>query len=91
MAVGLSVLVGSRGPLIGILLAFYLAVQPLLVGISLLGEVRQVIPEAALNRIGDVAPPGGVEASLVVAIVGLLGWAAAALVLGAWRTKTREI
>ena len=91
MAVGLSVLVGSRGPLIGILLAFYLAVQPLLVGISLLGEVRQVIPEAALNRIGDVAPPGGVEVSLVVAIVGLLGWAAAALVLGAWRTKTREI
>jgi hypothetical protein len=91
MAVGLSVLVGSRGPLIGILLAFYLAVQPLLVGIGFLGDVRQVIPEAALHRIGDVTPPGGVEVSLVVAIVGLLGWAAVALVLGAWRTNTREI
>jgi ABC-type transport system involved in multi-copper enzyme maturation permease subunit len=92
MAVGLSVLVGSRGPVIGILLAFYLAIQPLLLAMSLLGTARQLIPEAALNRIGDLpSQAGDLHVALVTAIVVVVAWAAAALGLGAWRTRTREI
>ena len=91
MAVGLSVLVGSRGPLIGILLAFYLAVQPLLEAMRLLGDLRQGIPEVAVNRIGDLPPGAAGHVALVTAIIVVVAWSAAALSLGAWRTKTREI
>jgi ABC-type transport system involved in multi-copper enzyme maturation permease subunit len=92
MAVGLSVFVGSRGPVIGILLAFYLAVQPLLLTMSFLGTARQFTPEAALTRIGDLpSQAGDLHVALVTAILVVLAWAAAALGLGAWRTRTREI
>ena len=92
MAVGLSVLVGSRGPVIGILLAFYLAIQPLLIGMGFLGDARQVIPAAALNRIGDLpSQAGDLHVALVTAVLVVIAWAAAALGLGAWRTRTREI
>jgi ABC-type transport system involved in multi-copper enzyme maturation permease subunit len=91
MAVGLSTLVASRGPVIGILLAFYLAVSPLLIGMGFLGNARQAIPEVAVTRIGDLPPAGDVHTALVTAIVVVLAWAAAALGLGAWRTKTREV
>jgi hypothetical protein len=90
-AVGLSALVGSRGPVIGILLAFYLAVQPLLEAMGLLGNLRHAIPEVAVNRIADVpAGPAG-HVALVTAIAVVVAWSAVALSLGAWRTKTREI
>jgi hypothetical protein len=90
-AVGLSALIGSRGPVIGILLAFYLAVQPLLEAMGLLGNLRHAIPEVAVNRIGDVpAGPAG-HVALVTAILVVVAWSAVALGLGAWRTKTREI
>jgi ABC-type transport system involved in multi-copper enzyme maturation permease subunit len=91
MAVGLSVLVGSRGPVIGIMLAFYLAISPLLIGVGFLGNVRHAIPEVAITRIGDLPPAGDIHVALVTAILVVIAWAAAALGLGAWRTKTREI
>jgi hypothetical protein len=91
MAVGLSVLVGSRGPVIGILLAFFLAVQPLLGAITLLGQTRQAIPLAGLNRIADLPVNGGPTPMLGVAIAAILAWAALSLGLGAWKTQTREI
>lgn len=92
MAVGLSVLVGSRGPVIGILLAFYLAVQPLLLAMAFLGDVRQVMPAEALNRIGDLpSQAGDLHVALVTAILSVIVWAAGSLGLGAWRTSTREI
>jgi hypothetical protein len=91
MAVGLSALVGSRGPVIGILLAFYLAVQPLLEAMGLLGDLRHGIPEVAVNRIGDVAAGPAGHVALVTAIAVVVAWSAVALSLGAWRTKTREI
>jgi hypothetical protein len=91
MAVGLSALVGSRGPVIGILLAFYLAVQPLLEAMGLLGNLRHAIPEVAVNRIGDLQPGPAGNVALVTAIVVVVAWSAVALSLGAWRTKTREI
>jgi hypothetical protein len=91
MAVGLSALVGSRGPVIGILLAFFLAVQPLLEAMGFLGNLRHGIPEVAVNRIGDlqVGPVGPVALGVAIAVV--VAWSAVALSLGAWRTKTREI
>ena len=91
MAVGLSVLVGSRGPVIGILLAFYLAIQPLLLAMAFLGDVRQVLPAAALNRIGDLPQQGDLQVALATAVLAVIAWAAGSLALGAWRTRTREI
>jgi hypothetical protein len=85
------VLVGSRGPVIGILLAFYLAIQPLLIGMGFLGNVRQVMPAAALNRIGDLPQQGDLQVALAIAILAVIVWAASSLGLGAWRTSTREI
>jgi ABC-type transport system involved in multi-copper enzyme maturation permease subunit len=91
MAVGLSALVGSRGPVIGILLALYLAVSPLLIGMRFLGDARWAIPEVAVSRIGDLQPAGDVDIALVTAVLVVIAWASAALGLGAWRTRTREI
>ena len=91
MAVGLSALVGSRGPVIGVLLAFFLAVQALLLNIGVLGAARQGIPAVAIDRIADVHARGGVHVALATAIIAVIAWGVAALGLGAWKTKTREI
>jgi len=91
VAVGLSAVVGSRGPLIGILLAFFLAIEPLLAAIGFLGNLRQGIPSVAIDRIGHMPIDGGVQLALGSAIAVAIGWAAIAIGLGAWKTKTREI
>jgi hypothetical protein len=92
MAVGISALVGSRGPVIGILLAWSLAIQPLLAGLTLLGVFRQGVPSLALGSIADVQVQGGdLHVALGVAIAVVFAWGAAALGLGAWKTRTREI
>ena len=91
MAVGLSALVGSRGPVIGSMLAFLLALQPLIVAIAFLGQLRAFMPAIAISRIGDVALPNGIALGLLGAVAALLAWAAAALGLGAWKTVSREI
>jgi ABC-type transport system involved in multi-copper enzyme maturation permease subunit len=91
VGVGLSVLVASRGPVIGLQLAFYFAISPLLIGMGFLGSVRQAIPEVAVRRIGDLPLAGDVHIALVTAVLVAIAWAAAALGLGTWRTRTREI
>jgi ABC-type transport system involved in multi-copper enzyme maturation permease subunit len=91
VAVGVSALVGSRGPVIGIMLAFYLAVQNLVLAMGFLGGVRQVVPDAAIHRIGDMERMPGVHVGLGAAVLVVIGWSAITLGLGAWRTKTREI
>jgi ABC-type transport system involved in multi-copper enzyme maturation permease subunit len=91
VAVGISALVGSRGPVIGIMLAFYLAVQNLVLAMGFLGGVRQIVPDAAIHRIGDMERMPGVHVGLGAAIIVVIGWSAITLALGAWRTKTREI
>ena len=55
LAVGLAALVGSRGPVIAILLAFHLVFEPQLQGAGFLGDARQALPISAINRIGDQA------------------------------------
>jgi hypothetical protein len=91
MGVGVAALVGSRGPVIGILLAFFLAIQSVLQQLAFLGDGRQLIPSVALNRIGDLPPVSGIDVALGGAIAVVIAWAATALVAGAWRTRTREI
>jgi hypothetical protein len=91
MAVGLSALVGSRGPVIGTMLAFLLALQPLLIAIGFLGQTRDFIPAVAISRIGDVALPHGIALGLAGAVAGLVAWGAVSLGLGAWKTASREI
>jgi ABC-type transport system involved in multi-copper enzyme maturation permease subunit len=91
IAVGVSALVGSRGPVIGIMLAFYLAVQNLLLAMGFLGGVRQIVPDVAIRRIGDLEQASNVEIGSGAAILVLIAWSAVTLGLGAWRTKAREI
>jgi hypothetical protein len=91
IGVGLSVLVSSRGPVIGLMVAYYFALSPLLIGMGFLGSARQAIPEVAVTRIGDLPPAGDVHTALLTAILVVIAWVAAALGLGGWRTRTREI
>jgi hypothetical protein len=89
MAVGLSALVGSRGPVIGILLGFLLAAQPLLLEMSFLGAAREVVPLNAISQIGEIDT--AVQSTLGTAIAAIVGWSVVSLAAGAWRTRTREI
>jgi len=91
MAVGLSAVVGSRGPLIGILLAFFLAIEPLLAAIGFLGSLRQGIPSVAIQRIGHMPIDGKLSLALGTAIAVTIGWSALTIALGSWKTATREI
>jgi hypothetical protein len=90
VAVGLAALVGSRGPVIATLLAFELAIAPLLSQLSFLGGARQVFPGQALDRIAQI-PQHGIHTALPIALLVVAGWMAAAFTVGAWRTKTNEI
>ena len=91
VAVGLSALVGSRGPVIAILLGFELAVLPLLSNLKTLGDARQAVPTQALERIAGTTPSGAAHMALVTAVLVLVAWLAAAFLAGAWRTRTQEI
>jgi hypothetical protein len=91
LAVGLAALFGSRGPVIGILIAAHLVFEPQLQGAGFLGDARQALPISAINRIGEVGSGLDYTLALGTAIAVVLAWIAAALAAGAWRTKTREI
>jgi hypothetical protein len=96
LALGLASLVGSRSTVIGVLLAFKLAVTPILTSIPALGLGRELLPDGALTRLaphavrdfvanGNVVPTSLSAAELVLAV-----WALALLALGEWRTVTRS-
>ena len=91
LAVGLAALVGSRGPVIAILLAVHIIFEPQLLGAGFLGEARQALPISAINRIGDQLSGFDFTIGLGTAFVVVAAWIAAALAVGAWRTNTREI
>jgi hypothetical protein len=90
VAVGLAAVVGSRGPVIAMLLAFELAISPLLTQVGFLGAVRQALPINAFHRIADTPNPT-ITMALATAIVVVIAWTAAAFAAGAWRTTTQEI
>jgi hypothetical protein len=89
-SVALGALTGSRGPVIAIVLAFELAISKLLVGIPALGDVRELIPNSALERVGQV-PHRAVDMGIGMAIAVLVAWSVAAFAAGAWKTQKREI
>jgi ABC-type transport system involved in multi-copper enzyme maturation permease subunit len=94
LALGLASLLGSRAQTIGILLAFRLALTPLILSITFLGSSREAIFGAAFDRVSPHAildsgrPQVGM--SLLVAILVLALWTVIPLAVGAWRTATRE-
>jgi hypothetical protein len=96
LALGVASLVGSRSMTIGGMLAFRLAVSPLLLSIGPLGVGREVVPGAALERIAPHAvreftrQSAHIPMSVGAAELVLVAWAVAALALGVWRTVTRD-
>jgi hypothetical protein len=94
LALGLASLLGSRAQTIGILLAFFLALTPLLISIKFLGTSREAIPGAAFERLSphailDSGRPQ-VVMSHAAAVVVLVLWTGIALAIGGWRTATRD-
>jgi len=96
VALGLASVLGSRAQTIAILLAWRLAITPILLSISVLGAGRDFLPQAAFEQLapggiaGSVKQAGSVSMTSGTAVVVLLAWTAVALALGAWRTATRD-
>lgn len=90
VSVGLAALTGSKAAVIATVLAFVLAIAPLLDGLGFLGSARNIIPTDALARIGH-APHQTLHIALFTAIASVICWAAVACAGGARRTQTREI
>jgi ABC-type transport system involved in multi-copper enzyme maturation permease subunit len=96
VAVGIATLLGSRSQTIGIVLAWRLALTPILASISALGVVRELVPGVVLQSLdpagfGDALRQGphvGVSAAAVAAV--LIVWTVVALAAGAWRDTTRD-
>lgn len=87
--VGLAAIAGSRGPVMGIALAFQLGISPLLGQIEAIGDFRRLIPQVAIARIGDAGVLAGF--TLAAAIGVLVLWTAVLLGAGARRALTQEI
>jgi hypothetical protein len=85
LALGVSSLLDSRATSIGVLLAWQLAVAPLLLQT---GKLDPMLLGAALKRIEP--GNGSTSVTLTTAIVSIVAWAIAPLAAGAWRTKTRD-
>jgi hypothetical protein len=95
LSLGLASVVGSRTTTIGIMLAWRLALTPVLLSLSFLGAGREVLPDAGLQHLAPHAFASdlqigklGMSAGLSVLVLAL--WSALALALGAWRTATRD-
>jgi ABC-type transport system involved in multi-copper enzyme maturation permease subunit len=96
LSLAIACLIGSRSYTIGIVLAFRLAIAPILASISALGIVREFLPNVALQGLipvgfGDAVRQGpDVPMSIAATAVVLVVWTLGALALGAWRDTTRD-
>ena len=96
VAVGVASLLGSSTTSLGILLAFKLALAPVVVGITALGIGREAIPGVGLDRLAphavrDHAVQGVVTPmSVTAAVATLVLTVVVALALGSWRTQSRD-
>ena len=84
LALGIGSLVSGRVA-IGLVLAWQFVLSPLLLGT---GKVEWMLPAAALRRI----EPGSTDHSLSLptALLAMVAWTAIPLILGAWRTASRD-
>jgi hypothetical protein len=85
LALGVSSLLDSRATSVGLLLAWQLAVAPLLLQT---GKLDPVLLGAALSRLEPGA--GSASISLLTAIALIVAWTVVPLAAGAWRTQTRD-
>jgi hypothetical protein len=85
LALGVSSLLDSRATAIGVLLAWQLAVAPLLLQS---GKIDPLLLATALKRL----EPGASDASIsFITTIGLIvAWTLVPLAAGAWRTQTRD-
>jgi hypothetical protein len=93
LAVGLSSLLTSRSIAIGLLLCWNLAASRVLEHATSLGQLRQMLPNAADERLVPVTVGGPYTVSMpvAVAVAVLAAWVVAAGVAGAWRTARRDV
>jgi hypothetical protein len=93
LAVGLSSLLSSRSIAIGLLLCWNLALSRVLEHATSLGQLRELLPNAAGERLVPIAVGGAYTVSMPVAtaVAVLAGWVAVACVAGAWRTAQRDV
>jgi hypothetical protein len=86
-AVGFAALVGSRATAVGVLVAWQLAVSPLLLSVDQLGVVRELVPRAAELRLQPVAGKAlGFGMAPTTAVAVLVLWTVVLLAAGARRT-----
>jgi hypothetical protein len=96
LALGFASLVGSRSTAIGVLLAFRLAVMPIIASIGFLGASRKALPGPAVERLAparlgsDVHQGPDLHLALATAVLVLALWIVVSLGVGAWRTQTRD-
>jgi hypothetical protein len=92
LALGMSSVIGSTGPSIGLLLGWQAILAPLLLGMDELGAVRDLLPGTAVTALAPEAlelQPAYSMSSAMIA-VNLVLWFVLPLAAGAWRTNTRE-
>jgi hypothetical protein len=96
LAFGIASLLSSRAYTIGIVLAWRLALTPVLSAISALGIVRELVPGTGLQNLAPAAlgdsvrqgPHVGMTTGAIAAV--LIVWTVVALGAGAWRDTTRD-
>lgn len=92
LALGVSSVVGSTGPSIGLLVGWQAILAPLLLGIDGLEQVRELLPGAGVIALApdalELQPV--LSMSFAVAVVNVVFWSVVALAAGAWRTNTRD-
>ena len=96
LSLGVASVINSRAYTIGILLAWRMAVGPILASIGALGIYRAAVPDVGFDRLAPsgvkefVTGGSGVGVSAGTSVFVLLLWMAAAAGAGAWRTATRD-
>jgi hypothetical protein len=96
LAFGLAALLGSRSYTIGVVLAWRLALTPLIASISSLGVIRELVPGVPLQDLAPAALGDSVrmmpvvQTSIAATTAVLVTWAAVTLVAGACRDTTRD-
>ncbi len=90
LAVGVGALTGSRALTLIAVIGFEAVVTPLLINVSSLGAARDVLLTPALGQLVPLGSGLGVVMATGVAVAVLAGWTLIPLLLGTWRTNTRD-
>lgn len=90
VAVGIGALTGSRSAALISLIAWQTIATRLLLNTSALGGARKAVLDAALGQLKPGPADRNVTMSVLLAVVIIALWAAAAACLGGWRIRTRD-